>query len=491
MASVKDKLLRASAHGTLKFSVPGYNRELEPDQKLGAGFLCLNRRGILASPIGSGKTIEAVGALSKLVGMGRIKSFLVVTPVSVLGQWVEEINDFADLGVYHLTQTPKCRRNAIKYGDKRYLTTTTSLINDISYHLDNNYDCLILDESITVKHHTTAAWNAHHSISQLASYVFFLTAKPFENNLEEIYGQAEACSPGIIGTPAYFNSRYCNWQKVKIRRGKKVFEIPKIVSYNHIEEFKALVAPILLYRHSEGLEVPIKAMTVRVDMTPEQREIYDRLALEQENAPVHHKGDLFKTQGILLRAANSARFYGGRSSAKVDKIVELIQHPKLKGKKVLIYTHYYEMLEHIKEALEAIGRRVGVVSGKVDGPARERVRRSITTDAMDTVIITDAGREGIRLEAASVVILAERPWSPKALEQIVGRANRKGQKEPYVVVILILARNTREDYVTTVMSKKEKGAEQFYGFDTTIKGQVIKNLDELDDEGVKEKALWR
>ena len=176
MVSVKDNLLRAAAKGILNFSIPGYNRELEPDQKLGAGFLCLNKRGILASPIGSGKTIEAVGALSKLVGMGRIKSFLVVTPVSVLGQWVEEINDFADLGIHHLSQTPQYRRDAIKHGGKRYLTTTTSLINDLSYHRDNNYDCLILDESVTVKHHTTAAWKAHHMISESASYVFFLTA---------------------------------------------------------------------------------------------------------------------------------------------------------------------------------------------------------------------------------------------------------------------------------------------------------------------------
>ncbi|HDY68682.1 MAG TPA: DEAD/DEAH box helicase, partial [Candidatus Scalindua sp.] len=344
------------------------------------------------------------------------------------------------------------------------------------------YDCVILDESVIVKNCNTVTWRSVRCMSEKANYVFFLSAEPFENNLSEIYGQVEACAPGTIGSPKYFNQRYCVWDKIMIRRGGQVIEIPKIVGYKNKEEFKRLIAPVLLYRTNEDIdrpEIPIKIMTVRIDLTSEQRKIYDRLQSESKKEKVRSTGDIFKWQGILLRAADTARFYGGKSSSKVDKVVEILRHPLIRKRGVLVYTHYYEMLEHLREAIVAAGFRVARYSGKESSEERAKIKRQLLSKEVDVVLMTAAGGKGSRLEGASVVILVERPWSGKAVKQIVGRVAREGQKEKFVIAVLIIARNTKDDYVSQVIRKKEKAADDFYDLETALKGQKINSLDEL------------
>jgi ATP-dependent DNA helicase len=48
--------------------------------------------GILADQMGLGKTVQTIGLLAHLKGMGMHGPFLVVAPLSTLSNWVNEIN---------------------------------------------------------------------------------------------------------------------------------------------------------------------------------------------------------------------------------------------------------------------------------------------------------------------------------------------------------------------------------------------------------------
>ena len=50
--------------------------------------------GILADQMGLGKTVQTIGLLAHLKGIGMHGPFLVVTPLSTLSNWVNEINRF-------------------------------------------------------------------------------------------------------------------------------------------------------------------------------------------------------------------------------------------------------------------------------------------------------------------------------------------------------------------------------------------------------------
>ncbi|GAH44395.1 unnamed protein product [marine sediment metagenome] len=201
---IKESLLVAHRQNTLKFTVEGYDRELRPDQKLGAAFLCLQQRAILASPIGVGKTLEATAAVKKLYNLGRIKSFLVVAPLSTLDQWKEEM-DRAQLDVAVLSGSLRERQLMIGISRGRCVVTLASLNTDLKVHLESwKYDCLVLDESIIIRNYKTTSWKTIRKISEKMKYVFFISGQPFENNLTEIYSQVEACAPNTIGVTQLF-----------------------------------------------------------------------------------------------------------------------------------------------------------------------------------------------------------------------------------------------------------------------------------------------
>ena len=214
-------------------------------------------------------------------------------------------------------------------------------------------------------------------------------------------------------------------------------------------------------------------------MTPEQQKIYKEVEKASYVEKIHSVGDVYKWQGKLLRAADSARFYGGQSSCKVDKVVEVLNHPEIKKRRVLVYSHYYEMLDHLQEVIEEAGFIVRRYSGKEKAEERVQIKEQLLAGEVDVVLMSAAGSKGPRLEGASVVILVERPWSGKGVEQIVGRVAREGQKEKLVIVVLIIARHTKDEYVSRVIANKEKEADKFYGLETTLKGEKLKNLDEL------------
>lgn len=56
--------------------------------------LALNERALLADDMGLGKTVQAIAACEWLYQTNKIKKVLVVTPASLKGEWLEQIEKF-------------------------------------------------------------------------------------------------------------------------------------------------------------------------------------------------------------------------------------------------------------------------------------------------------------------------------------------------------------------------------------------------------------
>ena len=66
-------------------------------------------------------------------------------------------------------------------------------------------------------------------------------------------------------------------------------------------------------------------------------------------------------------------------------------------------------------------------SGRQSNAERDEVRLAFMRGEFQIIVTTDAGNEGIDLQAAHVLVNYDIPWSLVRLEQRMGRIHRVGQ----------------------------------------------------------------
>jgi len=92
--------------------------------------------------------------------------------------------------------------------------------------------------------------------------------------------------------------------------------------------------------------------------------------------------------------------------------------------------------------------------GSLNRDERESVVQRFTTGAIDTLIATDAGAEGLNLQQRCHVIFNyDLHWNPMRIEQRIGRIHRLGQKQDVAVYNFAL-RDTIDDYVLRLLYQK-------------------------------------
>eukprot|EP00929_Paragymnodinium_shiwhaense_P118601 TRINITY_DN90511_c0_g1_i1.p1 TRINITY_DN90511_c0_g1~~TRINITY_DN90511_c0_g1_i1.p1 ORF type:complete len:1805 (+),score=371.90 TRINITY_DN90511_c0_g1_i1:147-5561(+) len=167
--------------------------------------------GILADDMGLGKTIQALTVLSFLRTSGLTSGpFLVVAPLSCLGNWVREAKRF----VPHLTTakvygSSKERQyqleedDGIWYGTKDIIFTTYETISTTTdFFARHFWSVMVLDEAHRIKAEQTGAREALDSID--GSCRLLLTGTPLQNNLGELFALLRFLWPDILSKESDF-----------------------------------------------------------------------------------------------------------------------------------------------------------------------------------------------------------------------------------------------------------------------------------------------
>jgi SNF2 family DNA or RNA helicase len=142
-----------------------------------------------------------------------------------------------------------------------------------------------------------------------------------------------------------------------------------------------------------------------------------------------------------------------RRSAKLERLLELLETALSEGSKVLVFSQFRAQLLEIEE--QVAGR--GWQSLRLDGQTANRqgiVSRFQSADGPPVFLISlKAGGYGLNLTAADTVIHFDPWWNPAAEAQATDRAHRIGQTRP-VTVYRLLARNTVEEKVLRLQARK-------------------------------------
>lgn len=151
--------------------------------------------------------------------------------------------------------------------------------------------------------------------------------------------------------------------------------------------------------------------------------------------------------------------------SKFERLQELLAHQE--GQRVLVFTEHRDTLRYLVRRLESLGFAGGVaeIHGGMDYREREaqveRFRRPAPEGGAPFLVATDAAGEGINLQFCWITVNYDIPWNPARLEQRMGRTHRYGQAHDPVLILNLVAAETREGKVLkTLLDKLERIRQQ-------------------------------
>ena len=253
----------------------------------------------------------------------------------------------------------------------------------------------------------------------------------------------------------------------------------EIVGYKNLDELRSMVSKVMLRRvKGDVLDLPPKVHTIEwVDAYPEQKALYkdvrDQVRDNIDKVKVHPD-----PLSEMLRLRQVTGYPGILSStvtksAKMDRMEELVEEEVLVGGKAIIFSHWSEMTNVIRNKLKKYNP--AYITGEVGSVQRMEEKDRFQNDPNCKVMIGTIGAlgTGFTLTAAQLVIFVDEPWNRGIKDQAEDRAHRIGTRGT-VRIVTILTRDTVDEGVYNLVQKKGKMA------DLLVDGKVDgKNVDNV------------
>lgn len=203
----------------------------------------------------------------------------------------------------------------------------------------------------------------------------------------------------------------------------------------------------------------------------------------------------------LLGMARSLSETGAES--KFEKLHEVLQNPEYADQKIIIFTEHRDTADFLRQRLEGLGftGQVAQIHGGLPYQARERevefFRKPATEGGANYLIATDAAGEGINLQFCWLMVNYDIPWNPARLEQRMGRIHRYGQEHDPVIIVNLIAGETREGQVLKTLLDKLEAIRRQLDSDKVfdVIGRLFENkslkayLDQAISEGGSDAAV--
>ena len=497
VSAVKDKSFKSLVRNmkTIEdndFEVPeSLDRVLREYQK--RGFLWIKTLnyngfgGILADDMGLGKTLQVIAFLlseflerqntvienvaemqeadgKKADGQtGKLqRNALIIAPASLVYNWSSEIQRFApELTAKMVTGTAAERRQILTEADSEdiLLTSYDLLKRDISEYEGYKFRCEIIDEAQYIKNANTQAAKAVKEVQ--ADFRLALTGTPVENRLSELWSIFDYLMPGFL---------------YSYKKFREEVEIPAVQNSDEdaMKRLQKMIRPFVLRRLKKEVltDLPDKLEeNMFVQLTGEQQKLYDAHVKRMMLMLDKQSEEKFKTSKITILAEltklrqiccdPSLIFADYKAdSAKVDMCLNMISNAVESGHKILLFSQFTTMLDHLAKRLEEEKISYYMLNGSTSKEKRAQMVENFNTDDTQVFCISlKAGGTGLNLTAADIVIHFDPWWNLAVQNQATDRAHRIGQKN-VVNVYKLIVKDTIEENILKLQEKKRELADQ-------------------------------
>jgi superfamily II DNA or RNA helicase len=456
-----------------------FQATLRPYQEQGLGWLQFLRRhglgGILADDMGLGKTVQTLAHLVIEKQQGRLhKPSLIVAPVSVLGNWQQEIRRFApQLGLLMLHGARRKESFAAIDSADVIIIGYPLLLLDSEMLLEREFCFVILDEAQTIK-------NPQAKVSQVAralraEHRLCLTGTPMENHLGELWSLFDFVQPGLLGERQQFQRHY----RTPIENGGDT---------KRAAALSRRIQPFLLRRTKDAVarDLPPKIQIVEpIELDEKQRDFYDgirlgqhrrvREAIEQQGLARSHitvLDALLKLRQACCdpRLINTGAQTQDIPSAKLDWLSTTLPELIAEGRRILLFSQFTSMLRLIETAVKDLSIPYFLLTGETQ-QRTELVKRFQAGGVPLFLISLKAGGTGLNLTAADTIIHYDPWWNPAVEAQATDRAHRIGQDKP-VFVYKLIAQRTVEEKIMQLQADKHTLVNQLYADNSASPSQL-------------------
>lgn len=427
------------------------NATLRPYQTIGVKWLEMldshGFGGILADEMGLGKTLQMITLLNNHLNADHVD--LVVSPASLIYNWLEEFKKFAPNIHAVVVDGPKeNRRELIQAQDADvFITSYNSARLDIRLYEETNLDYLVLDEAQFVKNSGT---KTNQSLRKLTpKNTFALSGTPIENRAEELWSIFALVMPGLLPNKRAFN---------------------KLTA----EEIAVRVKPFILRREKAAVlkDLPPKVESnLTNEMTDEQKTVYLAQLKQMQvkvrglssQAFVKNKIEILAGLTRLRQICDTPALYMDDyegESGKLEQLNELIRQAVDSDRHILIFSQFTTMLGIIEDELTANGLPTYVLKGDTKPKDRLDMVDAFNRGEKNIFLISlKAGGTGLNLTGADMVILVDLWWNPAVEDQATARAHRIGQKNT-VEVYRLITKGTIEEQIYRLQEKKRNFVDQ-------------------------------
>jgi SNF2 family DNA or RNA helicase len=494
---------------------------LLPFQRVGVRFLTCVEQALLAEPMGSGKTVQMIRAMKRLVDEfgehADVFPALVVCPNGVMLGWEEEFHRWwpeTDVVVVHGSMTE--RRKLLAEDHQVYVINYEGLRNHSrlagygAMRLRHCVECdkdlppdekhpqhrcercpkelnhgqfktFIADEAHRLKDPASKQTRAAWAVAHKARIRWAATGTPVEKDPSDLWPILHMLNPNEHpGREKYID--------LYTQKGFSFWGTVEILGLrpDTRDAFFQAVDPRMRRLPKEVILPqlpPVRRSTRLVSMGAKQRKMYREMekfmAANLDNEILLAPNPLTKIGRLMQMAAATAQIdyvdvVDATSknvwqkqvvnlidpSCKLDALEEIID--ELSGESLVVASASRKLAVLAMERLEKNKITCGLIAGGMDVYARKAVEHDYQAGKIQVIVcVIDAAGEGLTLTAGRTLVYLMRHWSNTKNTQMDNRAHRIGSEiHDHIQIIDILTRNTVESRQTEVLAGKAERLEE-------------------------------
>jgi len=397
-----------------------------PEQLAGIEFISNNRRVLLADMMGSGKTLQAIGAIENLLEKYPTMKILIITPASLGPSWVIEFDKWSDYKPVLISTGDQI----VDYSKNIFIISYGLILPGRSKYLEIssiNWSYVVVDESHSFRNRESLTSKYVAPIVKNADRVLLISGTPQISRPEQLFVQYDILFPDQMNFDTYA-LMYCNGKKDRLGR---------IVARgsSNLDILSSKLATVMLRRSDLSLKPVLKR--IKISFSVKKTPLYLALQTKLSQVITIKTVDTDKMVTELV-----SRLYAetGNIKSKDPDILNFICNVVVKnyanGHKTIIFAHH----ELVRARMSAVLAQRGIKHVNIDGSVKpsERIKlvsevssmKSTTMAAVCSIMATSVGYNFV--PGPTVVIFLEYPWNVSDALQAEARIARFGAIVPVV-----------------------------------------------------------
>lgn len=306
-------------------------------------------------------------------------------------------------------------------------------------------EVLIMDEVQYIKNEKAQRTETCKVYSNKTPHVIGISGTPIVNAPVEFFPALSMIEPGVFPSFWSYAQKYCgpthNGYGWDFKGASNTDELHEL-----------LTSTVMLRRLKKDVlsELPPKRRSVQI-LPLDNREEYQQ-SEEEFNKAAASRWNIMKPAHALQRISHLKQL---AARGKMAAAIEWIENYLESGKKLVVFGVHHATIDTLMEAFKGIAVKV---DGRDSNEDRQRAVDMFQADDRIRLFVGNiqAAGVGLTLTAASDTAFVELGWTPAEHDQAEDRVHRIGQEADSIMAYYLLAENTIEEDIATILDTKRE-----------------------------------